>query len=105
MSREFGNRLASKMKEQRMSVRDASSKCGVAVSTIQNWRNGASPKEFVALQNLAECLGTTLSYLLTGKDERSNATVGDVFENGEMVFDGLAKITIQRLVSKHKEDK
>jgi hypothetical protein len=69
-----------------------------------SWRAGASPEDFVAVKRLAVTLGTTLSYLLTGEDDARPSgvtpTASECFEDGGCVFDGYARIKIERLIPK-----
>lgn len=92
-----------------MGVREAARNAGVGPSTIVSWRGGALPEDYVAVKRLARALGTTLGYLLTGEEDSrpygSIPTVTEVFENGGLIFDGFAKITIQRLVPKEQKNK
>jgi transcriptional regulator with XRE-family HTH domain len=94
------------MDEKGMSIREAAKIAGVGHSTISSWRSGASPDNFVAVMKLAKALGVTFSYLLTGIDEsRPNnpPNVSEVFNEGDFLFDGFAKITIQRLIPKKQD--
>jgi len=87
------------MREKNMTVRQASVIAGVGPSTIDSWRSGAAPEDYLAVRRLAAGLGTTLSFLLTGEHEQQGPlSVYEVLAPGEIVFDGLAKITIQRMV-------
>ena len=90
-----------------MTVRQAAEIIGTGHSTIVSWRSGALPEDFNAVKALAKALGVTFSYLLTGEDDaRPNepASVNEIFQDGGMLFDGFAKITIQRLLPKKGED-
>lgn len=97
----FGKTLTSLMSERNISVREAARLAGVGASTIVSWRSGALPEDFRAVKALAKILGTTMSFLLTGEDDsRPNSNplaISEVFEDGGELFDGYAKITIQRL--------
>jgi transcriptional regulator with XRE-family HTH domain len=92
------------MRDRELGVRAAAKAAGVSPSTIVSWRAGAAPEDFAAVKRLAVALGTTLSWLLTGEDDARPAGVAPVaaecFEDGGPLFDGYAKITIQRLIPK-----
>jgi transcriptional regulator with XRE-family HTH domain len=100
----FGQILTALMEEKDMGVREAARVAGVGASTIVSWRGGALPEDYQAVKRLAATLGTTLSYLLTGEDETRPAgfapAISEVFRDGGALFDGYAKITIQRLIPK-----
>ena len=53
-------------------------------------------------------LGVSFSFLLTGENDQKNPnelpSVTEVFADGGALFDGFAKITIQRLIPRKKED-
>jgi transcriptional regulator with XRE-family HTH domain len=106
---EFSDRLLKLMEKNSVSVRDAAELAGVAKSTMQDWRSGVSPANFMGLKRLAEGLNTTLGFLLTGQDEtRKDGAIpqlSEVFLDGGVMFDGYAKITIQRLIPKAEGDK
>jgi transcriptional regulator with XRE-family HTH domain len=89
------------MQQQGLTVRGAASAAGVARSTVQDWRSGVQPTDFLAVQKLAVALGTSLSFLLTGTDETrpgGAATVDEDFEEDGLVFEGYCHISIRRLL-------
>jgi len=101
----FSKNLTSLLEEKNIGVREAGKIAGVGASTIMSWKSGATPENYLAVKRLAEGLGTTLSFLLTGEDDsRANLTpsITEVFEDGGPLFDGYAKIQIQRLIPKKK---
>lgn len=102
----FSKILRSLMTEKNLSVRAAADIARVGISTIDNWRAGALPEDYSAVKRLANGLGVSLSFLLTGEDEvRGNdqvPTITEAFDDGGTLFDGYAKITIQRLIPRKK---
>ena len=98
----FSKILRSLMTEKSISVREAAEVAGVGISTIDNWRAGALPEDYVAVRRLARKLGVSLSFILTGEDEVRGEdqlpTITEAFDDGGALFDGYAKITIQRLI-------
>ena len=89
------------MAEKGMTIRQAASLAGVGSSTIDGWRGGALPEDYSAVKRLAKGLGVSFSFLLTGEEDRDQLglpSVTEVFEDGGALFDGYAKITIQRLL-------
>lgn len=98
--------LVSRMTEKKMGVREAARIAKVSPSTISGWRSGAVPDDFAAVRRLAEALGISLSFLLTGEDDSRRRApppcLAEVFQDGEVVFDGYAKIVIQRLVPRNE---
>jgi transcriptional regulator with XRE-family HTH domain len=99
----FGKLLIELMQEKHISVRQAAEAIGVGTSTIASWRSGALPEDFRAVRALSRTLGVSFSYLLTGEDDtrpEGAPAVAEVFSDGGTLFDGYAKITIQRLLPK-----
>lgn len=102
----FSKILISLMEEKNLTVRKAAALAGVGASTINSWRSGSSPEDYQAVKRLSKGLGVTLSFLLTGEDESRPDTalsVSEVLKEGDVLFDGFAKITVQRLIPR-KED-
>lgn len=103
----FAKILTRLMDEKGLKVREAARIAEVGPSTIVSWRSGALPEDYSAVKRLAARLGVTLSFILTGEDDSrpmgSSAPVTEVFEDGGMLFDGYAKITIQRLLPRNKK--
>ncbi len=104
----FAKILSSLMEEKNIGVREAGKIADVGASTIMSWKSGALPEDYLAVKKLAEGLGTTLSYILTGEDDARTdgpPAIAEVFSDGGSLFDGYAKITIQRLLPKTKKNK
>lgn len=104
----FSKILRSLMSEKKMTLRQAAQIAGVSPSTIDDWRAGALPEDYSAVKRLAQEFGVTLSFILTGEDDspRENQlpSVTEVFSDGGALFDGYAKITIQRLIPRKQGD-
>jgi transcriptional regulator with XRE-family HTH domain len=102
----FSKILRALMTEKSVSVRKAAELAGVGTSTVDNWRGGALPEDYSAVKRLARGLGVSFSFLLTGEeDERANGqtpAISEVFDDGGPLFDGYAKILIQRLIPRRK---
>lgn len=103
----FAKILRSLMTEKGITIRKASDLAGVPPSTIDDWRGGALPEDYSAVKRLADALGVSFTFLLTGEEDHRNKSilpsVTEVFEDGGALFDGFAKITIQRLIPRKKE--
>lgn len=103
---EFSRILITLMDEKKITVRKAAEMAGVGASTINSWRSGALPENYKAVKRLANALGVSLSFLLTGEDETrsdQHASVSEVFSEDEVLFNGYAKISIQRLIPRSKK--
>ncbi len=98
--RGFAERLNGLMKERNMTVREAAKASGVAISTLQNWRAGQTPSNFMAIRKLANHLGTTLSFLLTGEHDESNGanSITEVLQDDGEMLRGIFQIEIRRLI-------
>lgn len=95
----FRKILRELMVRRQLSVRQAAKIAGVPASTLSNWRTGATPEDYLALRRLADHLGVTLGYLLTGQPDLPLASsVGD--EGYEaLVFEGYARILVQSKIN------
>ncbi len=97
------------MAEKGITVREAAAMAGVSSSTVDDWRAGALPEDYVAVRRLGRALGVSFSFLLLGEEEDARPgatlTITEAFEDGGLLFDGFAKISIQRLVPRTKTRK
>lgn len=104
----FAKILRSLMTERKMTIRQAAVIAGVAPSTIDDWRAGALPEDYSAVKRLATEFSVSLSFILTGEEDLKEAnqlpSIAEVFDDGGAIFDGYAKITIQRLIPRKKEN-
>lgn len=87
------------MAEKGIKVREAARIADVGASTISSWRAGAHPMNLLGVRRLAEALGVSFSFLLTGEPDRAETTgtVANLFEEREL-FAGYARVTIHELV-------
>ena len=91
------------MAEKGLTVRETAKLAGVSSSTLDGWRAGTAPDNYLAVKKLSKTLGVSFSFLLTGENDypsESQPSVAEVFSDGGSLFDGYAKITIQRLIPK-----
>lgn len=102
----FAKLLRSLMTERGMTIRQAAELAGVGPSTIDDWRSGQLPEDYSAVKRLAAALGVSFSFLLTGEEDQRDRSglpsLTEVFEDGGALFDGYAKITIQRLLPRNR---
>lgn len=108
MAREkiFSANLCALMEGKGMSVRQAAKAAGVSVSTIQSWRTGSSPNDYLAVRRLALALGTTLTWLLTGEYEPSmpfDAQDQRLARDPRPFFSGYAYVTVHKLKKPEEE--
>ncbi len=98
----FARIMTKLMDERKVGVREFAERCGCAPSSITDYRNGVAPTDFKLVARIASGLGVTMSFLLTGKEDphKANAvpTVTEVFDDGGQLYDGYARISIQRLI-------
>lgn len=94
------------MAEKDLTIRELSKVSGISSSTIDGWRNGATPADYLAVLKVARVLGVSFTFLLTGETEAMDGNlpnpITSAFDEGEPFFDGYAKIRIQRLIPRHK---
>jgi transcriptional regulator with XRE-family HTH domain len=98
----FARNLQRLMEERSVGVRDLASRVGCSPANISDYRQGVIPQDFKLVRRMAHELGVTLSFLLTGEDDArattNPATIAEVFDDGGSLFDGYARISIQRLI-------
>ena len=103
----FSKILKSLMIERRLTIRAVAKMAGVSPSTINDWQSDSVPKNYLAVKKLAHELNVSFSFLLTGEEDAKSTShlpsVTEVFEDGGALFDGYAKITIQRLIPRDKK--
>lgn len=87
-----------------MTVSQAARIAEVSPSNITDWRAGRAPTDFAAIRRLSKALGVSMTFLLTGDNENEidgnqiNApTVTQIFKDGGLLYDGFARVTIQKL--------
>lgn len=98
----FSKILCDLMKKRRVTISEAAKIAGVSTSTIADWRSGSSATDFIAVKKLAKHLRVSLEYLLTGDDDRveryeETKSLEDLFEVGDSLYEGIAKISIQKI--------
>ena len=65
---------------------------GLAKSTISDWaRTGALPRADVAIK-IAEYLGTTVEYLITGKESDNSPIINDLKDQVKKLKDDIGKL-------------
>jgi transcriptional regulator with XRE-family HTH domain len=85
------------MEQRKIKVREAARAAAIAPSTIVSWRGGASPENFEAVARLAQILGTSLSYLLTGERDKPADPALRFVERRGLIFDGYARVLIEKI--------
>ena len=94
----FSKILHSIMAERVLTVRQEAELAGVKHSVIQNWLEGKNPHDLKSVARLATALGVSFKALLLGEQEdAAGSNLSSIYEEQDL-FDGLAKITIKRLV-------
>lgn len=63
---DFGYHVTLLMRRRGLTNKELARLAGVPPSTLSEWRHGASPRDYRAVQRIATVLGTSLERLLTG---------------------------------------
>lgn len=103
----FARILTALMDEREVGIREAAKLAGVGPSTVMSWRSGSSPSDYLAVKRLAQALGVSLSFLLTGEEEvleRGQIHLTEIFDGGQVLFDGYARVRIESLIPRKKLD-
>lgn len=93
----FGKRVTELMAKNGLTVRRCAELLNLHPSVVQSWKQGTLSTDYVALSKFAEVCHCSLEFVLTGKNN-SRPGVEDVFADGGPLYDGYARITIQRLI-------
>jgi transcriptional regulator with XRE-family HTH domain len=98
----FSKILCDLMDKRGVKISEAAKVAGVSISTISDWKTGSTPQDMFAVKKLAKHLGVSLEYLLTGEDTQNqsyveNKKLEDLFEIGDSLYEGIAKISIQKI--------
>ncbi len=99
----FKNILKSVMLERSLTIRQIAELAEVRGSVVQNWLEGKNPHDLIAVNKLANGLGVSFKSLLLGESETIDRmkSIAELYEE-QTWFDGLAKVTIKRLVPRGK---
>lgn len=88
-----------------MSQRKAALIAGVPTSTLNSWSAGCSPSDLRAVKKLADHLGLSFAWLLTGEAEIVKQPDPMLaFEDSTVLFDGYVKVTIERMIPRERKD-
>lgn len=100
---EWGQRLKAILNERKISLRKAAGIAGVSPSVMDSWTSGATPSDMLAVKKLADALGVSFSWLLTGQPDSATTflSLQEHFDE-EPFFNGLARIKIEKLVPRKK---
>ena len=79
----FARILNSLLLEKGMRVREAARIGGVSPSTITDWTSGTLPTNYIAVKKLADALGVSFCFLLTGIVETANDRLSQKPKGGE----------------------
>lgn len=98
----LGQLLTELLTAKKLTNRAAAQIAGVSATSIQDWKNGVSPTDFIGLAKLADHLGVPLRFLLTGEHEPASddreITLSEVLADGGELFSGICEVKIRRLV-------
>lgn len=93
----FGKRITELMSKNGLSVRRCAQLLGLHPSVVQSWKQGTLSTDYEALSKFAATCGCSLDFVLTGHNS-SKPGVEDVFSDGGPLYDGYARIIVQRLI-------
>lgn len=71
---------------------------GISQSTFTAWKQGISTPKHEKLKKIADCLGVSVDYLMTGEEKEKTPPVGEVLTEGE-----LALVKLYRSLSKDNQ--
>ena len=59
---------------------------GISQSTFTAWKQGISTPKHEKLKKIADCLGVSVDYLMTGEEKEKTPPVGEVLTEGEQMI-------------------
>ena len=68
-NKEFGKRLEELMNKKKITNATITEQAGISKNNIGNYKNGQIPNATI-LYKISQILGTTMEYLLTGKEDQ-----------------------------------
>lgn len=71
---------------------------GISQSTFTAWKQGISTPKHEKLKKIADCLGVSVDYLMTGEEKEKTPPVGEVLTEGELNI-----VKLYRSLSKEKQ--
>ena len=98
----FATILKKIMIDRGLSIGAIAEMAGVSRSVVQSWTYKANPHDLQAVAKLAKALNISFKELLLGevdKESIKHISAADFFDESEM-FEGICKISIQRLTPK-----
>lgn len=66
----FAHRLSSTLRARQMSPREAAKAAAVSPSVITGWTTGSSPRDLQKVKRLADHIGVSFTWLVTGEHEK-----------------------------------
>lgn len=105
----FARNLQRLRKAKGMSLRTLAEKADLSgPALVSSWEGGTSPEDYQAVKRIAEVLGVSFSYLMTGEDDRvvgkAPLTLDQLFIEGNKLS-GIYKIELTQLIpTRSKED-
>lgn len=97
----FSENLNRLLKEKNLSLKWVSERTGIARTTLSEWSAGRKPTLCLELLKLAEVLGVTLEYLITGKNPEEDVAkrlLGEVAESFVEIHSGTYRIKVEKRV-------
>lgn len=95
----FGSILSKLIAERNLTLKKIADGTGIPRSNISEWIAGRSPQLSDDLVKLAEYLGVTLDFLVTGKNQEEkliDEIIKDTAERFVQVHRGVYRITVEK---------
>jgi len=94
----FTDNLNRLLRERGVSKKALSQATNIPASTLSEWSNGREPTLSEPVVRLAQYLGVTLEYLVTGRDVEEHL-LKDIVDNGDsfvQIHYGTYRITVEK---------
>lgn len=97
----FKDVLSQVMRDRNLTLKQVAALSDVSVSVVQNWIEGKTPYDLLAVDRLAQKLGIPFKKLLLGVAESVDApnSLMELYDESDL-FEGLCKVQIKKLTPK-----
>lgn len=96
---QLGHRIKQLLAEKELSEKHAAKEIGVAGSVLNGWCQNAVPRDYKAVKRLADLLGVSLSFLLTGEPE-ATLNLEELVKGRDVVLDGYYHVSVKKITLK-----
>ncbi len=80
-----------------MTIKELAYQSGVPAPTLAHFKQNRRPKDLESIQQVADCFGVTIHYLLFGEEEPRVAKLLKTENSALDLFSGVFEVTVRRV--------